>query len=575
MRCHSCNCSYHLNCMDPPIRDWDNGTRWICPAHNKFYELMYPDYFPPGSKTVSDKEVLKRLRCEVPPIQPVNSYFKIPNHIDAMYKKPEEKNIPTSNSLNILCDLASFELKSLNNSNLKINENISNDVTEKFLASQHYNQFQNINVLPKQPNAYLTCLTLPIEFLVKNEPITIGKSRSNHLCLEEYDNCQFISDHHATITFDEVIGDFLVKNHSVHGIIVDNISYYGHHRSDQKKILSYISKFLNNRRVAVRKDNLFQVYSYYDKKAVKYISGMHSFDYGSMYKYYNDETKESDYAYRLDPCKCLKRHIPNDGYTGQALLRDESLISIGCLQFKFTYNKNEVTKMCSEMSATKESVTAEDQSLNEPCLRMITEQDNCTSVLRGTETEIPVITLDDYESNTIIEQNHISTFNMDSSENIALASLSSDYDMPYTEWSSINNRSRTAQLCNTNDIIQVEEISDMEEDEETTEDGFICTVDYTETDNMEHNNGDIENWVIEEDDVLVNGIHYNINEPGPSSANLPMPPAVDLPVPDSNNEHYKTEHLHCTNTQTYSNVIVISSDDEEEYEHVENPKSEE
>lgn len=37
MKCHYCNRFYHLNCLDPPIRDWDHSMRWLCPAHNKFF----------------------------------------------------------------------------------------------------------------------------------------------------------------------------------------------------------------------------------------------------------------------------------------------------------------------------------------------------------------------------------------------------------------------------------------------------------------------------------------------------------------------------------------------------------
>lgn len=37
VQCHYCCRLYHLNCLDPPIRDWDHSMRWICPEHNKFY----------------------------------------------------------------------------------------------------------------------------------------------------------------------------------------------------------------------------------------------------------------------------------------------------------------------------------------------------------------------------------------------------------------------------------------------------------------------------------------------------------------------------------------------------------
>lgn len=37
MKCHYCYRFYHLNCLDPPIRDWDHNMRWLCPAHFKFF----------------------------------------------------------------------------------------------------------------------------------------------------------------------------------------------------------------------------------------------------------------------------------------------------------------------------------------------------------------------------------------------------------------------------------------------------------------------------------------------------------------------------------------------------------
>lgn len=37
VQCGFCSRLYHLNCLDPPIRDWDHSMRWICPAHEKYY----------------------------------------------------------------------------------------------------------------------------------------------------------------------------------------------------------------------------------------------------------------------------------------------------------------------------------------------------------------------------------------------------------------------------------------------------------------------------------------------------------------------------------------------------------
>lgn len=43
VQCHYCIRLYHLNCLDPPIRDWDHSMRWICPAHDDFFvsHLMF------------------------------------------------------------------------------------------------------------------------------------------------------------------------------------------------------------------------------------------------------------------------------------------------------------------------------------------------------------------------------------------------------------------------------------------------------------------------------------------------------------------------------------------------------
>lgn len=56
-------------------------------------------------------------------------------------------------------------------------ESTSNDDNfEKFLAFQYFSKLRKIRLLPKQPNAFLTCLTLPIQISVRNEPFDIGTS---------------------------------------------------------------------------------------------------------------------------------------------------------------------------------------------------------------------------------------------------------------------------------------------------------------------------------------------------------------------------------------------------------------
>lgn len=37
MQCNYCGKLYHLNCLDPPIRDWDHSMKFLCPIHPKFF----------------------------------------------------------------------------------------------------------------------------------------------------------------------------------------------------------------------------------------------------------------------------------------------------------------------------------------------------------------------------------------------------------------------------------------------------------------------------------------------------------------------------------------------------------
>ncbi|XP_050434457.1 PHD finger protein 12 isoform X2 [Adelges cooleyi] len=352
VQCDFCNHLYHLDCLDPPIRDWDHSMKWLCPEHDKFY--VYPKIFK-GDRLYSDRITLKRLRCQIPS-QTVNTLISIPNHIDAMYKKSDEDDIPTTPSkgasLEILCDIATFELKSMIPDNLIDNADlkVSNDIALQFLALQSLYQLQESHLsLPTKPLAYLSCLTSPnTTTCIQKIAFTIGASPDCDLCLLGYGNCENVSDLHATIIFDENIGAFSVTNHSKYGIIVNNVSYFGNHQPidltirDLNKINFQIKKHINKRRKIVRSQRMFSFsQTNKEKLLIKYTSNKRDpkLDYRSLTKYYRKMLSSTKYTYSDVECSCSKRLIPKDGYPGLAFLSSGSTMLIGCINFTFTHDQ--------------------------------------------------------------------------------------------------------------------------------------------------------------------------------------------------------------------------------------------
>uniref|UniRef100_A0A2H8TZ21 PHD finger protein 21A n=1 Tax=Melanaphis sacchari TaxID=742174 RepID=A0A2H8TZ21_9HEMI len=598
VQCHHCTRLYHLNCLDPPIRDWDHSMRWVCPAHDQFLELAYPDVFTPGQGLQTINNITtKRTQCELPSM-PVNKFFNIPSKIDAMYKKPEDSVPTTSNensSLNILCDVASIALKSINSID-KTNEtgSVTNYVSDTLLQ-------KNKILPPKSCSATLSCLSVPLNVSIQREVLTIGKSLKNRLSLQHYGNCENISDYHATIRFDKKTGDFILKNLSRFGVIVDNVSYFGNRRKpsnnhELKKVDSSLKRHINKQRKTIQKDKIIQVTTNSDdeKPVIKYAGKKRAFNYKPMSKYYISKYKNMKHSYQKVQCKCSKRLVQKDGYSGFAILRNESIILIGCMKFKFTYDVGitEILKVCTDESLAKINGIVENKPFNESRLKCFSKKENGIDILVDTINNLNSFSINDNcslkdadDSNSINEQNITNKSNLENSAqseffNIKVDGVSEnkvhDYEdeppskinaseISNTEcikrWEMMNTVSSNEKSCFASDLIQEVEVNESSEDGEIIEEEIVYEMNYAEADNFAPAPiNDVQDWLIEE---IVIDEERNFNDNEPENSNDPqLTSTVGFPESACNDEDFKTEHMYCARSVTYDSETIIISDDD-------------
>ncbi|XP_027851559.1 uncharacterized protein LOC114130720 isoform X1 [Aphis gossypii] len=592
VQCHQCTRLYHLNCLDPPIRDWDNFMRWLCPAHDNFLELAYPDVFPPGQKLLTTNSITtKRSRCEEPSTS-VDKTFPAPDYVTKMYIEPEDK-VPTTSkensSLNILCDIASIELESINSiEKMNKTSSITNYVSDKFLQ-------KNKSLQPIKCSATLICLSIPITISVQREVITIGKSIQNRVCLQSCKNCENISDFHATISFDEKTGNFILKNLSQFGVIVDNASYFGNHKQpsnnhELKKVNSELQRHINKQRKTIKKDKFIQVTTNSDdeKPVVKYAGKKRPFNYKPITKYYISKYKNMKHSYKKAQCKCSKRFVQKDGYSGLAVLRNDSIIFIGCMKFKFTYDEGiiKTLKVCSDESLSKIDGIVEKKSSNESHLKCFSEQENGINILVDTINHLNSFSinencsLEDTDKNSINKLTNIDKLDLDNSahdeivntmvegvsENIvhdnniksSEMNLFETSDSEYIEdWDIMNAISTNENSCSASDLIQEVEVNESSEYSEVVEEEIVYEMNCVPV-----HIDDAQEWIIEEI-VVEEEKNFNDKEPERSD-DLQSSSTVGSPVPTCDDEDLKTEHIYCARSLTYDDEIIVISDDDED-----------
>jgi len=176
-----------------------------------------------------------------------------------------------------------------------------------------------------------------------------------------------------------------MRNHSKHGITVDNVSYFGNYQpnedtlniSELKQIKSEFIKHINQQREIVRRHGLFYIDRSIENDKAK-------FDYQSMSKYYTIKFSNIKHTYQKNQCNCNTHLLLKGGYAGQAVLRNETIVTIGCLKFKFTYSMQEVQDI------SKYDITGEKKPLNGLHIQFQSKQEEI-NVTKGFQSLIPLV----------------------------------------------------------------------------------------------------------------------------------------------------------------------------------------
>jgi len=386
-----------------------------------------------------------------------------------------------------------------------------------------------------------------------------------------------------------------LKNLSQFGVIVDNASYFGNHKQpsnnlELKKVDSELQQHINKQRKTIQKDKFIQVTANSDdeKPVVKYAGKKRPFNYKPITKYYVSKYKNMKHSYKKAQCKCSKRFVQKDGYSGLAVLRNESIIFIGCIKFKFTYDEGiiKTLKICSDETLAKIDGIVEKKSFNESHLKCFSEQENGINILFDTINHLNSFSinencsLEDTDTNSINKLNNIDKLDLDNSghdeivsimvdegisENIvhdnniqpSEMNLSETSDLEYIgEWEIMNTISTNENSCSASDLIQEVEVNESSEYSEVVEEEIVYEMNYVPV-----HIDDAQEWLIEEI-VVEEEKNFNDKEPEHSD-DLQSSSTVGSPVPACDDEDLKIEHIYCTRSLTYDDEIIVISDDDE------------
>lgn len=171
------------------------------------------------------------------------------------------------------------------------------------------------------------------------------------------------------------------------------MSYFGSHRPKEvsnrelKVISSQYKKYINKRRRTIQNCKMLHIFkdTECENTIIKYADRRRKFDCRLMFKHYSNMFKNVKHTYPKVQCKCSKRVVPKDGYHGQAILRNKSIMLIGCMKFIFTCDTEGVPKIYPKK--VPKVCAAKVSKVNKKNMSVVFGEE----VLNASTTEIPEI----------------------------------------------------------------------------------------------------------------------------------------------------------------------------------------
>ncbi|XP_044738088.1 PHD finger protein 12 [Chrysoperla carnea] len=149
--------------------------------------------------------------------------------------------------------------------------------------------------------------------------LSIGRGPANHVDIDRYGKCNFVSAKHAVIFYDEAAQKYELINYSEHGTSVNNVLYTCDFSTKRTKQQSLIADIVEKRKTA--------------KMAADSSSSC-----SSTPVHNNNNNNHNNISSTKLTCRCGHGVPPEltEGWEGTAILSHGTLLKFGCISFVFS-----------------------------------------------------------------------------------------------------------------------------------------------------------------------------------------------------------------------------------------------
>ncbi|XP_055540267.1 PHD finger protein 12 [Wyeomyia smithii] len=299
------------------------------------------DNFPKNMEK-ADREIVKVEDFSLP----LPSQLLTKDDIERIAKEftsPKRENEATDNQLN---DLGAVSKR----------VDIKQNFTDEFLTDHQKICLlsKNVKEIVRHKDIRTRAVITPIDIKIKDKnwfetpdlslscymryrSLSVGSGQGNDVQLTKYGNCQYISDKHATIFYDEVTRMYELLNYSEFGTVVN-----GQHYTCDFTNYAVEKEYTDNSHTAAKKskkedcDDSTKDRKFSKQKIRQEISSLVEFSRKCNYHTNNLSSNIRMASISQPKCTCPQRSLENYGWEGTALLYHGTLLQFGCLSFVFS-----------------------------------------------------------------------------------------------------------------------------------------------------------------------------------------------------------------------------------------------